>query len=152
MNRMSGSPGDEEVAAGGLILNIDSSLDAREPSVKVLVIHRPKYDDWSFPKGKLNQGEPIDRAAIREVLEETGLQCRIIRPLAVRRYNYRRRKTDVRLKAVHYFLMEPITKTLGVDGFEVDQAEWLSPGDAAGRLTYRIDRETLDALVEEGLR
>ena len=149
---MSDSPGDEEVAAGGLILNIDSSLGALESSFKVLVIHRPKYDDWSFPKGKLNQGESIDRAATREVLEETGLQCRIIRPLTVRRYNYRRRKTDVRLKAVHYFLMEPLTMTVSVDGVEVDRAEWLSPGDAAGRLTYRIDRETLDSLVEKGLR
>ena len=149
---MSDSPGDEEVAAGGLILNIDTRLGAQAPSFRVLVIHRPKYDDWSFPKGKLNHNESIDRAALREVLEETGLQCRIIRPLTVRRYNYRRRKTDVRLKAVHYFLMEPLTMTVGVDGIEVDQAEWLSPGDAAGRLTYRIDRETLDALVEECLR
>ena len=119
--------------------------------MKVLVIHRPKYDDWSFPKGKLNQGESVEHAALREVLEETGLRCRIIRPLAVCRYNYRRRKTDLKLKAVHYFLMEPVTKVVSVDGVEVDRAEWLSPAGAGERLTYRIDRETLKALLDAGL-
>ena len=149
---MSNASNEEEVAAGGVILIPDVGEVLPGAALKVLLIHRPKYDDWSFPKGKLNDGEAIDQAALREVFEETGLECRIIRPLVVCRYRYRRRKTDDKPKAVHYFLMEPLNDTLSVDGDEVDRAEWLSTADAARILTYRMDRETLDSLIEKGVR
>ena len=130
-----------------MILTPESSPTEPESSFKVLVIHRPKYDDWSFPKGKLNRGESIDHAALREVSEETGLHCRIVRPLTVCRYSYQSHQTGVQQKAVHYFVMEPVNLTVSVDGSEVDRAEWLSLAGAKDRLTYKMDRETLDALV-----
>ena len=72
------------------------------------LVHRPRYDDWSFPKGKLEDGETVEEAALREVREETGLECRIIRLLAVTRYNYRTRNGRLKPKAVHYFVMERV--------------------------------------------
>jgi len=73
------------LAAGGII--IDESSDSR----RVLLVHRPQYDDWTFPKGKLDRGETVEEAAVREVREETGLKCRIIRKLAEARYLSRKR-------------------------------------------------------------
>ena len=131
----------EILAAGGII--IDDSTGTR----RVLLVHRPGYDDWSFPKGKLDAGETIEQAALREVKEETGLKCRIIRKLVVSRYRYRTR-TGGRLKpkSVHYFLMERLSGRIKVPVEEVDAAEWLEVKEAARRLTYAQDRELLALL------
>jgi 8-oxo-dGTP pyrophosphatase MutT (NUDIX family) len=129
------------LAAGGII--IDNSTD----SPRVLLVHRPRYDDWSFPKGKLDPGETVEEAALREVKEETGLKCRIIRKLAVMQYDYRtRRKGLLKPKAVHYFLMERLNHRIRVPGDEVDLAEWVKLDEAAQRLTYEQDRKLLDLL------
>jgi 8-oxo-dGTP diphosphatase len=131
----------EKVAAGGVV--IDDSTSSR----RVLLVHRPKYDDWSFPKGKVEPGETFEQAALREVREETGLECRIIRRLATLRYRYRtRRKGPLRSKVVHYFLMEPVSKRIRVPGEEVDRAEWLDFDKATRKLTYAQDRELLDSI------
>ncbi|HEU4390348.1 MAG TPA: NUDIX hydrolase, partial [Blastocatellia bacterium] len=112
----------EILAAGGIVC--DGSKDGALP--KVLVVHRPKYDDWSFPKGKAEPGETIEETALREVREETGLQCLILREAAISRYQYKRRDGTRVPKVVHYFFMAPIGSTdLSVPGVEVDRAEWI---------------------------
>jgi 8-oxo-dGTP pyrophosphatase MutT (NUDIX family) len=129
----------EILAAGGIV------IDHGTGTPQVLLVHRPRYDDWSFPKGKLEPGETVEEAALREVREESGLECRIIRKLAVTQYNYQTRNKGLRKpKAVHYFLMERLGGDIQVPGEEVDRAEWLEFDQAARRLTYAQDRELLD--------
>lgn len=128
----------DKLAAGGLVIDYDTGAP------RVLLVHRPRYDDWSFPKGKLEPGETVEDAALREVKEETGLECRIIRELAVTRYDYRtRHKGRLKPKAVHYFLMERLSGDLQGPGEEVDQAKWLEFDEAGAKLTYPQDRELL---------
>jgi 8-oxo-dGTP pyrophosphatase MutT (NUDIX family) len=130
------------VAAGGLV--IDDS--ARPP--RVLLVHRQRYDDWSFPKGKAMPGESLEQTALREVREETGLQCRIISELATVNYEYRSPKGHARPKIVHYYLMraEGGGAAPHPDGVEVDKLEWLTPAEAAGRLSYEFDGDVLRQL------
>lgn len=134
---------EEEIAAGGIILSARDGQEAR-----VLLVHRPKYDDWSFPKGKAEEGESLEETALREVKEETGLDCRIIRRLDPVRYRYRSRKGALRNKAVHYYLMRPESGNSAVEqetvaNAEVDRFEWLAPSKAAARLSYDADRDAL---------
>lgn len=112
-----------------------------------MLVHRPKYDDWSFPKGKLEPGETVEETALREVTEETGLKCRIIGRLATSRYNYRTRRAEPpRPKVVHYFLMERVSGRIRVPGDEIDQAAWFDLDEAARVLTYSNDRKLLKLL------
>lgn len=132
---------EEVLAAGGII------IDERSGTRRVLLVHRPRYDDWSFPKGKLDAGETVEEAALREVKEETGLNCRIVRPFKVMSYHYRtRNKGRLKPKAVHYFLMEPVTRRIRVPVDEVDLAEWLTLEEAAHKLTYAQDKKMLGLL------
>src|SRR3954452_6987885 len=120
-------PEDAEVlAAGGLVLR----------GGKVAVVHRPRYDDWSLPKGKLDEGESFEEGALREVEEETGLTCSITRPIGDT--SYRDRKD--RVKLVRYFAMEPASGEFTPND-EVDELVWLEPQEALGRLSYDFDRE-----------
>ena len=129
------------VAAGGII--VDQSTDGR----RLLLVHRPRYDDWSFPKGKFDPGETVEEAALREVREETGLKCRIVRPLPVMSYRYRTRNTGrLKPKVVHYFLMEAISRRIRVPGDEVDAADWFTFDEAYRKLTYSQDRKVLELL------
>jgi 8-oxo-dGTP pyrophosphatase MutT (NUDIX family) len=137
-------PKDEIVAAGGLVID---SQDTSAP--RALLVHRPKYNDWSFPKGKLDPGETIEAAALREVEEETGLKCRIIRPLPSVRYQYHGRVGEVRPKVVHYFLMEAIGGKIHVNMYEIDEARWYDIGDATARLRYEHDKQLLATLFDE---
>ncbi len=107
----------------------------------ILVVHRAAYDDWSFPKGKLEDGEPEEDAARREVEEETGLVCRLEREVATTRY----RDARGRPKTVRYWLMTPIAGRLEPAN-EVDAARFVPLAEAAELLTYERDRELL-ALV-----
>lgn len=132
----------EILAAGGIVID-----DAETGIPRVLLVHRPAYDDWSFPKGKQDPGETLEQTALREVREETGLDCRIIRGLAILRYNYRTRsKGRLRPKAVHYFLMKPVSGVVQVPGEEVDLAEYFDFDEAARKLSYEQDRRLLDEL------
>jgi 8-oxo-dGTP pyrophosphatase MutT (NUDIX family) len=137
----------EIVAAGGLVVDW---RDERAP--RVLLVHRPKYDDWSFPKGKVDPGETIEAAALREVKEETGLRCRIIRGLGAVRYQYRRRGGPERPKVVHYFLMAATGGKIRVNMHEIDEARWCDADDALARLHYDHDRELLAALLDQARR
>jgi 8-oxo-dGTP diphosphatase len=92
----------------------------------------------------LEAGEGVEQAALREVKEETGLRCRIIRKLAVTRYRYRTRtRGRLRPKSVHYFLMESLSRRIKVPVEEVDLAEWFEIEEAAQKLTYAQDRKLL---------
>ena len=131
----------EIVAAGGLV------VDWSEPdSPRVLLVHRPKYDDWSFPKGKLDRGETVTVTALREVKEETGLECRIVRDLPSVHYIYTARNGVQRPKVVHYYLMEVTGGEITVNGYEIDEARWCTVDDALKRLRYEHDKELLAAL------
>lgn len=120
-------------AAGGLVCRTTS-----KGTVKVLLVHRPRYDDWSFPKGKLESGEDHESAARREVEEETGLRCRLRDEL--REVRYRDRKG--RSKRVRYWLMEPVDGSFEPSD-EVDAVRWVPLGAAGAELTYRHDAELL---------
>jgi 8-oxo-dGTP diphosphatase len=124
-------------AAGGIVLR--GVGDDRE----LVVVHRPKYDDWSFPKGKLLDGEPEDVAALREVLEETGLRCRLGELVGAVTYADR----FGRPKIVHYWTMRPEGGAFE-PGDEVDELRWVHPEDAAALLTYRHDRDLLGAALD----
>ena len=109
---------------------------------EVLLVHRPKYDDWSFPKGKLDRGEHVVTAAVREVAEETGLDVRLGPALSRQRY----RMSNGRWKAVDYWT----ARVVGSDDVsryrpndEIDAVEWVDWVDARQRLTYPYDRDTL---------
>jgi 8-oxo-dGTP diphosphatase len=135
---------DQIVAAGGLVVERGTG--------RVLLVHRLRYDDWSFPKGKALPGETLEQTAHREVREETGLQCRIIRPVATVNYDYRTRKGLLRPKVVHYYLMEPepieaALAGLNPDGVEVDKLEWLTPDEADLKLSYQVDKGVLRQLL-----
>lgn len=127
-------------AAGGVVWRRE---DGDEPWV--LLIHRPKYDDWTFPKGKLDRGEDHEAAALREVTEETGLHCRLGAELASTTYRDRRG----RLKRVRYWAMVPISGAF-TPGAEVDEVRWL-PVDAAGFwLSYDRDLAVLTSFALQG--
>jgi 8-oxo-dGTP diphosphatase len=111
------------------------------PGGTVLLVHRPKYDDWSFPKGKLDRGEHATVAAVREVEEETGLRVRLGVPLADQRYPIR-----AGTKKVHYW----IGRAMGdgdVSGYEpnaeIDEVGWFPVDKARRRLTHEFDSESL---------
>ena len=107
----------------------------------VAVVHRPRYDDWSLPKGKLDPGESFEEAALREVEEETGLRCRLVRELPTVRYDVRGR-----LKEVRYWAMEVDDEIPFVPNDEVDQVRWVGQQEALALLSYDRDREPLLAL------
>lgn len=144
------SPRSDDVRAAGAVVT-RRAPDGERPR-QVLLVHRPRYDDWSFPKGKLDPGEHATTAAVREVAEETGLDVRLGPPLQAQRY-----RVGPRMKTVHYW----VGRVLG-DGDvsryaandEIDRVVWCDVDEAAERLTYPHDRETLreSALVRKNTR
>ena len=111
----------------------------------MLVVHRPSYDDWSFPKGKAKVGESDEECAVREVEEETGLRCVLGRELPATEYVDGRGRP----KRVRYWLMQPESGSLTFAN-EVDDARWLPPDEAAPRLTYARDAPLLEAITASG--
>jgi 8-oxo-dGTP diphosphatase len=109
-----------------------------EHGVEIAVVHRPRYDDWSLPKGKLDPGESWEAAALREVEEEIGVRCRLGDELTPTAYD----DNKGRAKVVRYWLMEALDGEFVPSG-EVDEMRWLAPADAAPLLTYDRDRELL---------
>jgi 8-oxo-dGTP diphosphatase len=125
-------------AAGGAVLRPRSG-----GGVELCVVHRPKYDDWSLPKGKLERGESFEQAAVREVWEETGLRCRLRQELDAVTYPDRKG----RRKLVRYWLMDVAEDTGFVPDDEVDELRWLELPAAAALLTYDHDQELVASLV-----
>jgi 8-oxo-dGTP diphosphatase len=125
----------EVLAAGGLVVRDDG---------RIAVIHRPRYDDWSLPKGKLDPGESFEDGAVREVLEETGVRGRIVAELEPTSYVDRKGRD----KVVRWYRME-------LDGDpaafapndEVDELRWVTPAEAGALLSYEHDRALVRTLV-----
>ena len=136
---MSGS-GDEPVevrAAGGVVLR-QGNLE-----VEVLLVHRPRYDDWSLPKGKCDPGESFEDCARREVEEETGIVADLGEPLPEVRY----RDQKDRPKLVRYWVMEPTSAPEPfVPNDEVDEVVWLPVAVAREWVSYDHDRGLLEAV------
>jgi 8-oxo-dGTP diphosphatase len=123
-------------AAGGVVMR--KGLKATE----IAVVHRPRYDDWSFPKGKLDPGESFEDAALREVREETGLICRLGPELPFAQYDDDRGRP----KIVRYWLMAVIEDLGFTRNEEVDELRWLVPTAANDLLTYSRDRKLVRSL------
>ncbi len=119
----------------------------RDGRLEVALVHRPRYDDWSWPKGKLEPGEASAVAAVRETAEETGLQVRLGRPLPSASYGIRNSSGRPTTKEVRYWAGQVV----GGEGallHEIDELVWLQPKAARQRLDYPHDREQLAALVK----
>jgi len=129
------------VAAGGVV------LDATGPERRVLVVHRPAYDDWSLPKGHVDPGEPLVTTAVREVLEETGVLARAVGDAGTTQHLVVRDGTPAH-KRVHWFLMHPDPDAPGdpttrPPDAEVDRAAWWTLDDALRDLTHAGERALL---------
>jgi 8-oxo-dGTP diphosphatase len=125
--------GVEEASQGALtVVRAAGGLVVRDG--EVLLVHRPKYDDWSFPKGKCDEGESDEACALREVEEETGLRCELIDELGETSY----RDAKGRPKVVRYWRMRAVTGEF-VPHDEVDEIRWETPEDAARVLSWSRD-------------
>jgi 8-oxo-dGTP diphosphatase len=118
----------EVKASGGVVMRDE----------RIALVHRPRYDDWSLPKGKLDRGESWEDAALREIEEEIGLRCRLGDELSPTSY----RDHKGRAKVVRYWLMEPLDGEFTPND-EVDEMRWVTPAEADDLLTYDRDRELL---------
>jgi 8-oxo-dGTP pyrophosphatase MutT (NUDIX family) len=124
------------MAAGGVVWRRNKAGD-----LEVVLVHRPRYDDWSLPKGKVDPGETDEQAALREVHEETTIRAKLGPELPTTVYLDRSGKQ----KRVRYWAMT-IRKGAPAGDNEVDKAVWVALSEASGRLTYPHDIDVLIAL------
>ena len=117
-------------AAGGLVVR------RHHGALEIAVVHRPVHQDWSFPKGKLEEGETFELAALREVQEETGMACRLLRFIGHTEYADRKGRP----KAVAYWVMVAQSGSF-VPNPEVDEMRWVTLDGASRLLSYPRDRE-----------
>jgi 8-oxo-dGTP diphosphatase len=127
------------IAAGAVVWR------ERRGTRQVLLVHRPRYDDWSLPKGKLTAHEHVLLAARREVEEESGQRVVLGPPLGVQRYPIRK-NGGITQKMVHYWSAVPVSESDFEPNDEVDEIDWLPVDKARGRLSYPRDVDILDAL------
>ncbi len=128
-------------AAGGVVWRRVDGIDG-ESGVEVAVIHRPRYGDWSLPKGKVSAGESDLEGAVREVLEETGFHVRVGRGLGETRY-VKSGGGGMRPKVVRWWAMQAEEGTFSATR-EVDELRWLSLAEAADQVSRDTDREVLE--------
>lgn len=131
-------------SAGGVVLDRGRALLIRTRT-------RSGRTVWTFPKGRIEQGEERQDAALREVLEETGYACHVRQRLRSTTFQFRHGGHRVR-KTVHWFLMEPIRKARRRSLREVDEARWVPLAEAYTKLTYRSDRALLASVEEHRTR
>ena len=130
------SPTEVVQAAGGLVVR------RHHGALEIVVVHRPIHQDWSFPKGKLEEGETFELAALREVKEETGMVCRLLRFIGHTEYVDRKGRP----KAVAYWVMAAESGTF-VPNAEVDELRWVTLDVASRLLSYPRDRELAAVLM-----
>jgi 8-oxo-dGTP pyrophosphatase MutT (NUDIX family) len=136
-------------AAGGVIWR------RRGDRVETAVVHRPRYDDWTLPKGKLDDGETLEDCARREILEETGIAVELGEHVCTTRYPVTAKGGRHATKVVDYWLARPVDvpvftsndESVFVPNDEVDELRWCDAADAAALLSYARDREVLDAAM-----
>ncbi|HEX3795574.1 MAG TPA: NUDIX hydrolase [Acidimicrobiales bacterium] len=126
------TPSEVIQAAGGLIVRRQLG------QLQIAIVHRPEHEDWSFPKGKLEEGETFENAAQREVFEETGFRCRLLRFIGHTEYIDRKGRP----KVVAYWVMAADAGEF-VANDEVDALRWVGVLEAAPLLSYERDRELL---------
>ena len=114
----------------------------------VAIIHRGRYQDWSFPKGKVDSGETLAEAAVREIKEETGLKVKLGVPLSTVSYPIDKGKT----KVVHYWATKVSDKAVATSKFkpdeEVSEVVWVKADQAFAKLSYKHDRELLQEVID----
>ncbi|MFE8992053.1 NUDIX hydrolase [Streptomyces collinus] len=132
------TPKDTTVQAAGCVLWRRSRATGE---AELCLIHRPKYDDWSWPKGKLKRGEEALAGALREVAEETGCRAVAGPELSTQRY-----RANGRPKKVRYWAAEAVACAFSPTD-EVDRVVWLDPAAARDRLTQAHDRPLVDELL-----
>jgi 8-oxo-dGTP pyrophosphatase MutT (NUDIX family) len=137
---------DSPIRAAGAVLWRDGP--------EVALVHRPRYDDWSFPKGKVDKGEHVLRAAVREIEEETGIRGRVVRALGTIEYRFSADGRRIH-KLVHHYLLEALGGTLTIEGDPDQEAidvAWVPLQQLGELLTFpnerRIAREAT-ALLED---
>ena len=123
-------------AAGGVVERAGAD---RTRASEILIVHRPRYDDWTLPKGKAKPGESDEACALREVEEETGLACELGEEVAVSEY-----EVAGRPKRVRYFAMTPPKGDEPRAQNEVDAVRWMTPRAAIDELTHRRDAEVVE--------
>lgn len=131
-------------AAGGVVWRKRTPSGRAEPRVDLLLIHRPSYDDWSFPKGKIDAGESLQATAVREIAEETGARVRLGHPLGELSY-----PVAGGLKSVTYWTARAVGDTATfVPNKEVDEIRWVGVREARKLLSYDHDRVLLTSFVD----
>jgi 8-oxo-dGTP diphosphatase len=128
-------------AAGALLWRESSEL-----KIEIALIHRPRYDDWSLPKGKIEEGESSLRCAFREVIEETGITPQFGRELGSVEY-----KEPAGLKRVKYWAAKPLTDEFQPNE-EVDEIKWLNTEDALSVATHESDRSIIENFLTQDPR
>jgi 8-oxo-dGTP diphosphatase len=123
-------------AAGGVVERAGAD---RGGDSQILIVHRPRYDDWTLPKGKAKPGESDEACALREVEEETGLACELGEEVAVSEY-----EVAGRPKRVRYFAMTPPKGVEPRAQNEVDAVRWVTPRAGIDELTHRRDAEVVE--------
>jgi 8-oxo-dGTP diphosphatase len=125
-------------AAGGLLVRRQAG------QIQIALVHRPIHQDWSYPKGKLEEGETFEEAAQREVFEETGFICRLLRFIGHTEYIDRKGRP----KVVGYWVMSAEAGSFEPNE-EVDELRWLDIASAGLLLTYERDRSLLAAMLAD---
>jgi len=136
----------EQVSAGGVVYR------ARGPETEVALISVGEEERWQLPKGLVGRNESPEEAALREVREETGLECEIVSPLEVVEYWYFSKGSARRVrfhKRVHFYLMRYLSGETEEHDDEVNEARWVGAGEAAAMLAFKGERKALEEALEK---
>lgn len=136
-----------EFSAGGVVFKRQKTKDKRQ-TLFILVAQHSGHHGWVFPKGLIDKGETKENAAVREVLEETGVAARILNPLTPVTYWYVWEEQKIK-KTVYYFLMEYVSGDITDHDFEMENVEWLPIDEVEERLTYPSDKKVWEEAFQQ---